>query len=120
MRELEDRIDRLVETASSISGAASSDAPEMTKDSPATVNTDEDDRTTAGPEIAAEAAIRPSEEVLEEAPTASEEVESKPIRELESDTRETSTVIPILTDEAAEEGVFTPETAGRGESFARK
>ncbi len=125
MRDLEDRIDRLVETASSVSGAASSDydsrprtivgnifaggatAPEMTKDSPATVNTDEDDRTTARPEIAAEAAIRPSEEVLEEAPTASEEVESKPIRELESDTRETSTVIPILTDEAAEEGVFT-------------
>ncbi len=107
MRDLEDRIDRLVETASSVSGAASSDAPEMTKDSSATVNTDEDDRTTARPEIAAEAAIRPSEEVLEEAPTASEEVESKPIRELESDTRETSTVIPILTDEAAEEGVFT-------------
>ncbi len=106
-RDLEDRINRLVETASSISGAASSDASEMTKDSPATVNTDEDDRTAARPEIDTEAAIRPSEEVLEEAPTASEEVESKPIRELESDTRETSTVIPILTDEVAEEGVFT-------------
>ncbi len=112
MRDLEDRIDRLVETASSVSGAASSDAPEMTKDSPATVNTDEDDRTTARPEIAAEAAIRPSEEVLEEAPTASEEVESKPIRELESDTRETSTVIPILTDEAAEEDVFIGTKGG--------
>ena len=35
MRELEDRIDRLFETASSISGATSSDAPEMTKDSQA-------------------------------------------------------------------------------------
>ena len=38
MRELEDRINRLVEAASSISGAASSDASEMTKDSPATMN----------------------------------------------------------------------------------
>jgi transcription elongation GreA/GreB family factor len=105
MRELEDRINRLIETASSISGAASSDAPEMTKDSATTVNTDEDDRTAAGPEIGTEAAIRPSEELSEEAPTAAEEVE-KPVRKLDSDTRETSTVIPILTDEEAEEGVF--------------
>ncbi len=111
MRELEDRINCLVETASSISGAASSDAPEMTKDSPATVNTDEDDRTAAGPEIAAEAAVRPPEGVSEEAPTAAEEVE-KPVRKLDSDTRETSTVIPILTDEAAEEGVFTGTKGG--------
>ncbi len=103
MRELEDRINCLVETASSISGAASSDAPEMTKDSPATVNTDEDDRTAAGPEIDTEAAIRPSEEVSEEAPTAAEEVE-KPVRKLDSETRETSAVIPVLIDEAAEEG----------------
>ncbi len=107
MRELEDRINRLVETASSISGAASSDASEMTKDSPATVNTDEDDRTAARPEIDTEAAIKPSEEVSEEAPTAAEEVESEPVRKLESDTRETSTVIPVLTDEAAEEGEST-------------
>ncbi len=33
MRELEDRINRLVEAASSISGTTSSDAPEMTDDS---------------------------------------------------------------------------------------
>ncbi len=78
MRDLEDRINRLVEAASSISGAASSDASEMTKDSPATMNTDEDDRTAAGPEIDTEAAIGRSEEVSEEAPTVSEEVESKP------------------------------------------
>ncbi len=107
MRELEDRINRLIETASSISGAASSDAPEMTKDSPATVNTDEDDRTAAGPEINTEAAIRPSEGVSEETPTAVEEVESKPVRKLDSETRETSTVIPVLTDEAAEESEST-------------
>ncbi len=107
MRELEDRISRLVETASSISGAASSDAPEMKKDSPATVNTDEDDRTAAGPEIDTEAAINPSEEVSEEAPTAAEEVERKPVRKLDSETRETSTVIPFLIDDAAEEGGFT-------------
>ncbi len=111
-RELEDRIDRLIETASSISGAASSDAPEMTKDSPATVNIDEDDRTAAGPEIETEPAIGPSEEVLEEAPTAAEEVESKPVRKLDSETRETSTAIPVLTDEAAEEGVFTEAEDG--------
>ncbi len=111
-RELEDRINRLVETASSISGAASSDAPEMAKDSPATVNTDEDDRAAAGPEIDTEAAIRPSEEVSEEVPTAAEEVESKPVRKLDSETRETSTVIPVLTDEAAEEGVFTGTKGG--------
>jgi len=35
MRELADRIDRLFETASSISGAVSRGAPEMTKDPPA-------------------------------------------------------------------------------------
>jgi hypothetical protein len=103
MRELEDRINCLVETASSISGAASSDAPEMTKGSPATVNTDDDDRAAAGPEIDTEAAIRPSEEVSEEAPTAAEEIE-KPVRKLDSETRETSAVIPVLIDEAAEEG----------------
>jgi len=110
-RELEDRIDRLIETASSISGAASSDAPEMTKDSPATVNIDEDDRTAAGPEIETEPAIGPSEEVLEEAPTAAEEVE-KPVRKLDSETRETSTVIPVLTDEAAEESESTGAEGG--------
>jgi len=103
MRELEDRINCLVETASSISGAAGSDAPEMTKDSPATVNTDEDNRAAAGPEIAAEAAVRPPEGVSEEAPTAAEEVESKPVRKLDSDVLEDSTVIPVLTDEAAGE-----------------
>jgi chromosome segregation ATPase len=102
-RELEDRIDRLVETASSISAATSSDTLEMTKDPPATVNTNEDDRTAAGPEINTEAAIRSSEEVSEDAPTAAEEVE-KPVRKLDSETRETSAVIPVLTDEAAEEG----------------
>jgi len=110
-RELEDRIDRLIETASSISGAASSDAPEMTRDSPATVNIDEDDRTAAGPEIETEPAIGPSEEVLEEAPTAAEEVE-KPVRKLDSETRETSTVIPVLTDEAAEESESTGAEGG--------
>ncbi len=103
MRDLEDRINCLVETASSISGAASGDAPEMTKGSPATVNTDDDDRAAAGPEIDTEAAIRPSEEVSEEAPTAAEEVE-EPVRKLDSETRETSAVIPVLIDEAAEEG----------------
>jgi len=111
MRELEDRINRLIETASSISGAASSDAPEMTKDSATTVNTDEDDRTAAGPEIGTEAAIRPSEELSEEAPTAAEEVE-KPVRKLDSETRETSTVIPVLTDEAAEESESTGAEGG--------
>ncbi len=114
-RDLEDRINRLVEAASSISGATSSDAPEMTKDSLATANTDEDDRTAAVPEIEPEPAIGRSEEISEEAPTVSEEVESKPVRKLESDTRKTSTVIPILTDEAAEEGVF-PGTKGGEET----
>ncbi len=88
MRELEDRINRLVEAASSISGTVSSDVPEMTKDPQATVNTDEDDRTGAGPEIDTERAIGRSEEVSEEAPTVSEEVESKPVRKLEPDARE--------------------------------
>ncbi len=103
MRDLEDRVNHLVETVSSISGAASSDAPEMTKDSPATVNTDEDDRTAAGPEIDTEPTIKPSEGVSQDAPTVAEEVESRPVRKLDSETRETSTVIPVLTDEAAEE-----------------
>jgi hypothetical protein len=107
MRELEDRIDRLVETASSISGAANSDAPEMTKDSPATVNTDEDDRTAARTEIETRSAIRLSEEVSEEAPTVAEEVEGKSVRKLKFDTREAWTVNPVLTEEAAEEGEST-------------
>ncbi len=79
----------------------------MTKDSPATVNTDEDNRAAAGPEIAAEAAVKPPEGVSEEAPTAAEEVESKPVRKLDSETRETSTMIPVLIDEAAEESEST-------------
>ncbi len=104
MRKLEDRINRLVGTTSPIIGAASSDATEMTKDSPATVNTDEDDRAAAGPEIDTEAAIRPPEEVSEEAPTAAEEVESKPVRKLDSETRETSTVIPVFKSTGARDG----------------
>ncbi len=109
MRDLEDRINRLVEAASSISGAASSDASEMTKDSPATVDTDEDDRTAAGPEIDTEAAINPSEEVSEEAPIAAEEVESQPARtfiltsKLDSESRKASTASPVMTEETAEE-----------------
>ncbi len=95
MRELEDRINCLVETASSISETVSRGAPELTKDSSATMNADEADRTTAGLEIGTEPAIGPSEEVSEEAPTAAEEVESKPVRKLDSETRETSTVIPF-------------------------
>ncbi len=67
MRDLEDQANRLVESASSISGTVSSNAPEMTKDSPATVNTGEDDRTAAGPEIDTEPVIEPSEEVSEKA-----------------------------------------------------
>ena len=67
MRDLEDQANRLVEAASSISGTVSSSAPEMTKDSPATVNTGEDDRTAAGPEIDTEPVIEPSEEVSEKA-----------------------------------------------------
>ena len=67
MRELEDQANCLVEAASSISGTVSSSAPEMTKDSPATVNTGEDDRTAAGPEIDTEPVIEPSEEVSEKA-----------------------------------------------------
>ncbi len=39
----------------------------MTKDSPATVNTGEDDRTAAGPEIDTEPVIESSEEVSEKA-----------------------------------------------------
>jgi len=113
MRELEDRINRLVETASSISGAASSDASEMTKDSPATVNTDEDDRTAARPEIDTEAAIKPSEEVSEEAPTGAEEVESKPVRKLDSETRQASTMSPAAAEETAEED--EPTGTGDGE-----
>ncbi len=67
MRDLEDQANRLVEAASSISGTVSSSAAEMTKDSPATVNTGEDDRTAAGPEIDTEPVIEPSEEVSEKA-----------------------------------------------------
>ncbi len=67
MRDLEDQANRLVEAASSISGTVSSSAPEMTKDSPATVNTGEDDRTAVGPEIDTEPVIEPSEEVSEKA-----------------------------------------------------
>ena len=68
MQDLEDQANRLVWAASSISGTVSSSAPEMTKDSLATVNTGEDDRTAAGPEFETEPAIEPSEEVLEKAP----------------------------------------------------
>ncbi len=67
MRDLEDQANRLLEAASSISGTVSSSAPEMTKDSPATVKTGEDDRTAAGPEIDTEPVIEPSEEVSEKA-----------------------------------------------------
>ena len=88
MRELEDRINCLVETASSISETVSRGAPEMTKDSSATMNTDEADRTATEPEIETEPAIGPSEEVSEEAPTGAEGVESKPVRKVESDARE--------------------------------
>ena len=67
-RDLEDQANRLVEAASSISETVSSSAPEITRDSPAPVNTDEDDRTAAGPEIETEPAIGPSEEASENAP----------------------------------------------------
>ncbi len=107
MRDLEDQINCLVETVSSISGPTSRGAPEITKDSLATVNTDEDDRTATGPEIDTEPAIRSSEEVSEEAQTAAEEVEGKPVRKLKFDTREAWTVTPVLTEEAAEEGEST-------------
>ncbi len=107
MRDLEDQINRLVETVSSISGPTSRGAPEITKDSLATVNTDEDDRTAVKPEIDTEAAIRPSEEVSEEAPTVAEEVEGKPVRKLESDTREASAMSPVMAEGAAEEGEST-------------
>ncbi len=67
MRDLEDQANRLLEAASSISGTVSSSAPEMTEHSPATVNTGDDDRTAAGPEIDTEPVIEPSEEVSEKA-----------------------------------------------------
>jgi hypothetical protein len=88
MRDLEDQVNRLVETVSSIGGTGSRRAPEMTKDSVAAVNTDADDRTAAGPEIGTKPATGPSEEVSEEAPTVAEEVEGKPVRKLDSDARE--------------------------------
>ena len=87
-RELEARINRIVETASSISETVSRGAPEMTKGSLATVNKDEADRTAAGAKIDTERAIGPSGEVSEEAPPVLEEVESKPVRKLESDAHE--------------------------------
>ncbi len=102
-RELEDRINRLVEAASSISGTTSSDAPEMTDDSTTTMNTDEDDQAAVESETDTEPTKKISEEVSEEAPTVAKEVEGPPADKLDSEARETSTVIPVLTDEAAEE-----------------
>jgi uncharacterized phage infection (PIP) family protein YhgE len=98
MRDLEDRINRLVETASSISGAASSDAPEMTTDSPATVDTDEDDRTAAGPETDTELASMPSAKILKKLLAAAE----KATRTLHEEREQASTSFD--TETAPEEG----------------
>ena len=120
MRELEDRINRLVEAASSISGTVSSDVPEMTKDPQATVNTDEDDRTGAGPEIDTERAIGRSEEVSEEAPTVSEEVESKPELDAREEgespgTKDGEEKEPLdLTQMVTEEGAVVEVNADQG------
>ncbi len=102
-RELEDRINRLVEAASSISGTVSSSAPEMTDDSATTMNTDEDDQTAVEPEIDTEPTRGPSEEVSEETPTVAEEIESEPVRKPDSDTRDVSAMSPVRAEEAVEE-----------------
>jgi hypothetical protein len=102
-RELEDRINRLVEAASSISGTVSSSAPEMTDDSATTMNTDEDDQTAVEPEIDTEPTRGPSEEVSEESPTVAEEIESEPVRKPDSDTRDVSAMSPVRAEEAVEE-----------------
>jgi len=103
MRELEDRINRLVEAASSISGTVSSSAPEMTNDSATTMNTDEDDQTAVEPEIDTEPTRGPSEEVSKETPTVAEEIESEPVRKPDSDTRDVSAMSPVRAEEAVEE-----------------
>jgi len=102
-RELEDRINRLVEAASSISGTVSSSAPEMTDDSATTMNTDEDDQTAVEPEIDTEPTRGPSEEDSEETPTVAEEIESEPVRKPDSDTRDVSAMSPVRAEEAVEE-----------------
>jgi hypothetical protein len=102
-RELEDRINRLVEAASSISGTVSSSAPEMTDDSATTMNTDEDDQTAVEPEIDTEPTRGPSEEVSKETPTVAEEIESEPVRKPDSDTRDVSAMSPVRAEEAVEE-----------------
>ena len=102
-RELEDRINRLVEAASSISGTVSSSTPEMTDDSATTMNTDEYDQTAVEPEIDTEPARGPSEEVSEETPTVAEEIESEPVRKPDSDTRDVSAMSPVRAEEAVED-----------------
>ena len=95
MRDLEDQANRLVESASSISGTVSSNAPEMTKDSPATVSKGKDDRTAARPEIETEPAIGPSEEVSEHAPTLAEEAKDKPGHEAKEEAKSDLTIAEL-------------------------
>ncbi len=93
-RELEVHINRLVETASSINGTLGEGAPEMTKGSPVTVNTDEDDGTTAGP-TDTEPVIRPSEAVSEDAPTLAEEATGKPGHEAKEEAKSDLTIAEL-------------------------
>ena len=92
--ELEARINRLIETASSISGTLGEGATESTKGSPATVNTNEDDGTTAG-STDTEPVIRPSEAVSKETLTDAEEVKGEPGREAKEEVKSDLTIAEL-------------------------
>ncbi len=74
-RELEARINSLVEAASSISETLGEGATKSTMGSAVTVNTIEDDGTAVGSETGTEPAVRRSEEILKKALAVSEKVE---------------------------------------------
>jgi hypothetical protein len=93
-RELEARINSLVEAASSISGTLGEGATKLTMGSVVTVNTIEDDGTTAGP-TDTEPVIRPSEAVSEETLTDVEEVKGEPGRESKEEAKSDLTIAEL-------------------------
>jgi antitoxin (DNA-binding transcriptional repressor) of toxin-antitoxin stability system len=93
-RELEARINSLVEAASSISGTLGEGATKLTMGSVVTVNTIEDDGTTAGP-TDTEPVIRPSEAVSEETLTDVEEVKGEPGHEAKEEAKSDLTIAEL-------------------------
>jgi hypothetical protein len=94
-RELEARINSLVEAASSISETLGEGATKLTMGSAVTVNTNEDDGTAVGSETGTEPAVRRSEAVSEDAPTLAEEATDKPGHEAKEEAKSDLTIAEL-------------------------